>query len=498
MSEHHLHLADAVNLHALCEALLRCGCVSNPNDRQAVIDEWRARVGVIVGVEYSPNDRIHVSQILRASLKYAAGLELLVDTVAFFESEPDDLLTDCERLLPGLLPYRLRLQLRKALAGLVLAPAELAELYRASIHTAVPPLPTDGEALSLPLLIHHLLNIPALHGAFPYPVLEFVERLALRWPAAHPRLREWLDSAARVLSLDAAALARMRQSVARALERPLADAPSLLVEIGPASYETNRYEVNAWLWSGDGGLLCLHPDGAPFGEAALHGVLDTLHRQVLAELPERLEALTVEFALPRELMCWDVDQWLVQLGRRSRVKLGQSYRVVLRWRERLHDRQYWSFWPARWRALHDPGAPGERIYWLPAGGGYDRGADELLMNRLLRDRGLACLAIPFAVAPAPADSDPDPLYTALDQGTPVALWLRDPAADPQEVRLAIAPALAAEALADLPERIRKLRLEGPPEVAAHLALLWDDYDRREIAAPPLRSPAQSAPHPPEE
>lgn len=493
MSErhHHHHLADAASLDALCEALLRCGCVSYAPDRRAVIEAWRERVGVLIPVDESPSDRMQVTHMLRASLKYAAGLELLVDTVAIFEGEPDDLLLECERLLPGLLPYRLRLQLRRALADLALPPAELAELYRASIHTAVPPLPADGAQLGLQQLVHHLLNIPALHGAFPFPVLEFVERAALRRPAALARMREWVDRAAFVLGLDGGALARMRQAATRQGERPAAQAPGLLVEIAPASYEADRYEVDAWLWRGDGEVLCVRPDGRSFSEAALREVLDGLHRRVLAELPERLDALTVEFALPRELMCWDVDQWTVRLGRRSAVRLGQSYRVVLRWRERLRDRQYWSFWPARWRALLDPAAPGERVYWLPAAGRYDRGADELLMTRLLRDRGLACLAIPFAVPDAPGDDDPDPLYTALDQGTPVALWLRDPHADPAEVRLALAHALDPAALADLPERVRALRLEGPPPIAGHLALLWDDYDRREVGASPLLSPAPS-------
>jgi hypothetical protein len=131
------------------------------------------------------------------------------------------------------------------------------------------------------------------------------------------------------------------------------------------------------------------------------------------------------------------------------------------------------------------------IYWLDKLGDAAHFFRSLAVT--LDDRGVVCLALPFAPPAEPPRGD-DVLNTALNVGVPVAVWVRD-ASLAGSARQQIEQFLAEPSLGDLPTQAlaqRRAAAESgdAAHVGNHLSVLWDDPSRKP-PAPPLVAPQPS-------
>lgn len=72
---------------ALGDALLVCGCVSNPNDRETLLGQLPR--GIAGAIRRSPSDRIHVHNIVATCARFSGGLAALAAAVRRFEGDSE-------------------------------------------------------------------------------------------------------------------------------------------------------------------------------------------------------------------------------------------------------------------------------------------------------------------------------------------------------------------------------------------------------------------------
>jgi hypothetical protein len=491
----------------IVDALLACDTIAASAERTQVLGLLGDDEAFVHTIPITNKPKTDVIAIVRTCLAYPRGLARLVEIVAEYEEGSrafnalEALL--CEVFLPGCVPH----DRRKALEALVppalaLPPETLRALYAASLHfVGTPP------ALEEPTLWRALRRLASLPlqagGLFPYPIVEFAEQLAgyaaaQGQPGVAAAISAWSDAQLPTLPGLDAALEALRQSLrplappaAAAVAAAPAEAPRLLVEVVPSGKRARPLTANAWLWRGSGDGEALAVNAALKNVDALKDWINELLLAADRALLARMNALVIEFLLPRELLCLDVDQWPIQpVG----ISLGARYRVVVRWRNRNRDLGMLSPWLVKWQSLQALRAGGPRpsakppIYWLDKLGDAANFFRSLAVT--LDDCGVVCLALPFAPPAEPARGD-DVLNTALNVGVPVAVWVRE-ASLAGTARQQIEQFLAEPSLADLPTHAlaqRRAAAESgdAAHVGNHLSLLWDDPSRKP-PAPSLAAP----------
>ncbi|MER6632704.1 hypothetical protein ABT301_31545 [Streptomyces sp. NPDC000987] len=293
-------------------------------------------------------------------------------------------------------------------------------------------------------------------------------------------------------------LARNRQwalscGLAELLDRDRAASPAappvarphqeyLAIHIAPDPLEDGHYTVSYSLMSDARGRIW------ELGDTVVRVPTDRLQQTVTDVIRrveetggDRLAEVSLEFVLPFELLNLPVDRWPRDTSEVPGVPLAVDYPVVVRSLDRLQNRDWYRFWRSRWQQLARDEHPSKSVYVNVArsNGDHLRG----LEARLSDDEHCVALVLSEPPVPTRAHSRRE-LQAALRSGLPVVIWHRE-GRSPQEFRDVI-DGLLAEGLRRFPAKVAAFRRraaiedEDATHIGRHLAVLWDDPDRKPV------------------
>lgn len=352
----------------------------------------------------------------------------------------------------------------------------LDQLYRNSLPHDVAAHPA---ARTTAAVVFVLADMTRQQGRFPFPVLEFVERVAAYSgeSALAAELRAWVDRVGTELELASAMVDEMRRRVNQ-LAAPRSSDAHLQLSLRRSAYAPDTLLVRAWYRSdalAPLSVLDVEVSGAGSAEARLSALLKEMARDPRF----RVDTLGLEFFVERDLLSHRVDEWLVAPTGRTRIPTGTRYNCVLRSLERAELPEYLHNWSAKWVELLKllDRVAGETLTLLGAQQSGDPGAVYL---QLIRD-GVVGVCLTFA-PPDPAHADETVLDAVIDTGLPIAIWLKEPAGDEGALEAELRVFLASHLVADLRGAVQEHRSVARQDAAAgtlgsRLVLLWDDPTR---------------------
>jgi hypothetical protein len=463
-----LNQLSVLQIDGLVEALLACGVLQTLKGRQQVIGDLRE----IPGVDAIPEDSAasgHVRNIVKA-LDDRGQMSKLIYRVLYYEGgtkSSHELMIAFHEVQQNLFDAEILGAVRTAFANLQLPEATAKRLFSECAQGLTSLRDTPRDSYDMALL---LAGFPPQHRGFPYPAIEFIERVALSAPASAPQLRAIADSLAGVRGIKGQLAAGRLEGWKLATGQAV-----LLFELNPKG---NGFLVRALLWMADSlepVTLCVQD--APVDENRAQ----ELFRTSVAKAEQRSTNLLIQFAVKREMLCCPADQWDIDVaGYPARV--GGQYPVVVRCLDRLLDTRYEPRWKEKWKAVKFyAGQP----LWLHR-------ADEFQPRTLLAKLGQNAASgtfVSFAFIPSARPlPQGDPLSVLLSGGTPIAVWWRNCDPDPVKARAELEKLLAYESLEDLPALLKRIRNQAdqendPDHPGCRLTLLFDDYDHRPNALP---------------
>jgi len=415
------------DLSELVDALEACLSLADDNVRGTILGLVRPE---IVGqIMRAPARRADIFNIVSTCLSYPDGLRELVAAIRTFEggSLPMQHLDVLVKLLLG---SRLltgdQLRQLKTILDDPTKPAEiLPRIFRASYGESLAAISSENSAATRARLLSILAEAPKRVGGV-FPVLEFAARLAVCMPEIAPQLDVWLDEAAARLRVSTQEIDRLR-TLAKAQESVIsAPRPALMIMLRPSEADANPinsdqklFAVRAWLWPDPDnfGEQIKPPDDSTEDEdyhtrAQMPDVLNhLLYKECLPRLGT-IDDLVIEFFLPLPLLNDDVEQrWAVTTGIDEQSPLGLAKPVVVRSFERIASPDLigplWSPWKTKWEQLA-------------------ANIQNIAVSAVLYDY----VAVAQSFDPA---NQMQVLRTALNQGMPIALWLRTDASLPPDM-----------------------------------------------------------------
>lgn len=330
-------------------------------------------------------------------------------------------------------------------------------------------------------------------------LLELAERVAVKVQAPlAPELRRWTDEAAAAVALGAELSELRRKLEAEAPAEPL----FLLVKVDLAGRE--HFLLKIWKMDERGnGEVLAGGDGERHLLADLDRILEKALEAAYQKLGPALERarnrFTIEFALPRVLLCHPVERVRFDGGVGS-LPLAMLQTVVLRAAERLSEppgRPIWARWKEKWRAVlrGDPRDLGVMVFGTLEEFERERARAQLATHAY-------CVAFGEAAPRTPCESRHDPLRLGIiEPGVPIGLWVREPMSGAMPAEAGRNAASAVQALLEADEALRpdprasdgadhllakmnQLRagaFDEPPgtlrHAGHHVAVLWDDPRR---------------------
>lgn len=349
------------------------------------------------------------------------------------------------------------------------------------------------DGLDLKGLLLWLAELLIADGQIPRPLL--ASELASQ-RVSDPAFREALRAVADQWAAEVPGGRRILNKVRESAEAdsPNHAGPCVLIILDPDRNGGAGYRLSLILFrNGQDG----DPQPSDDGLLSIDDVRDRL-RECLPPLVQTLNrsSLLLEFAVPRNLLNVDFDQWSIPEGTGSNSSrsylLGVRYAVVVRDLERMSPIDDRSWWRARWQCLCDSGsqvADGVRWVSLTADHSYDSLTAELLREHA---RKQVCLAL--ASAPVTDTLSAELLEAGLTAGMPAAIWLRQVGTDSQAADgHYLGLAVKSGVLGRLPLTVLDLRQEAEAKrrdadhQGRRLSLLWDDPDRT-WKPPPFNMP----------
>ncbi|WP_159397080.1 CHAT domain-containing protein [Sorangium cellulosum] len=299
-----------------------------------------------------------------------------------------------------------------------------------------------------------------------HPLLDFVAVLIAlaAAPAAswtHPeQVSSLVDWAA--LAKDHLGLSELQRDALRRraheVERGFAKQETY-IDVALETVDQDRYRVHAFRVAVRGGRAESEP--IEFGEDREYG-FDELEALVAQQMTKLAKVKpVVELVVPVELLArCRADQWRIHHGiSPRRTSLGAAYRVVLRsWERCYENEEFWEAWQQRWRRFLAPPDQARACVCV----------DKVAELPSSSDHGAVKLRLP---------PDSDELAMLLEDGTPVAVWPREGAAEALDECLSMLPSGAQAP--DWRELVRQHRRSATEKhLDECLVLLWDDFDRR--------------------
>ncbi|MFJ4636795.1 caspase family protein [Streptomyces hygroscopicus] len=280
--------------------------------------------------------------------------------------------------------------------------------------------------------------------------------------AVATELRTWAQACAVRLGMKEVLLdhrARAADRAERARTAGPAEGRSIQIRLHPSGPGQRRaYEV----WSRRGAEVdALAKVDTPAAPEEMRRGIDAL----LAAHARATETV-VEFFVPSTDLELDVHCWPLDAGKPQERSLGTDFPVVVRCAE-LRQPERRHLWERRWSRVSGA-TPGD-LHWLP---GHTHSFAQV---RAAMERQETA---PGAMTASPARTRSEIFTACLFDGVPVLVWETgaEPSLDERQLRTL----LGSEPLEHLPQRLRKLRLEGDADdghPGRRLALLWDDPHR---------------------
>ena len=199
--------------------------------------------------------------------------------------------------------------------------------------------------------------------------------------------------------------------------------------------------------------------------------------KALSSLRGQRYNLTIEFFLPSDLMCLEVDRWKISDPIDEDICLGIQYPIRLRSLERLKlqylDR-YLSQWCDCWDRLNsivEEIMSRDSFEELKK---IDNFNWKLLKNKLTQKNGLK------VTVAHPKSIRKDLFRAILQAAIPIAIWIRNDISQIDQVT-EIDQVLTFKPLRYLGESIKKIRADADAQtedhLGFHLALLWENPHR---------------------
>ncbi|MGI5376114.1 effector-associated domain 2-containing protein [Streptomyces sp. CA-251387] len=366
-----------------------------------------------------------------------------------------------------------------ALGPLQMSYAARLALVRAATDDRLPAPPPHAETPWHDFL--HVAGQNAAPGGLP-PWMVYLDRSTAQMD---PRTATEVMARNRQWALKCELAGRLDQE--RARSRPAA-VPArrhqeyLAIHITPDPLEDGFYTLTYAFMSDARGLDWEHGD-TPVRVPAqgLQPTVSRIIRQVERVGGDRSAHLWLEFVLPFELLNLPVDWWPRDPGEVPHVPLAVDYPVVIRSLDRLQNTAWHRFWRHRWEQLAVGEHASESVYMNVArtNGDHLRGLEARLGDNE------HYVALVLSEPPLPGrEYGQRELQAALRSGLPVVIWHRANRST-QEFRDVLGT-LLDEGLQRFPAKVaayrRRAAIDGEngTHLGRHLAVLWDDPDRKPV------------------
>jgi hypothetical protein len=190
------------------------------------------------------------------------------------------------------------------------------------------------------------------------------------------------------------------------------------------------------------------------------------------------EELTIEFFLPKQLLCEDVEHWIPP---ECDEPIGVSYCVIIRSTERMMWKRLQIQWYKYWNRCKDKLQSNLKAGEIRLNEPQQNWRSEL-------DKCLIFFTLNFV-------AESDFVYRLIQAGIPLALWPRQPVQ--KEIYQEFSALLSScHKLEELPELIRQKRMEiwetNNRQHTGHISLLWDyplwDYPNKSLPQQKRQAP----------
>jgi vWA-MoxR associated protein C-terminal domain/vWA-MoxR associated protein middle region 0/Effector-associated domain 2 len=479
----------------LADALGRCRCLLDPDERRLVLELVSDDLGAPVPVGDHRRPSFFVLDLASVCLDNPRILRPLVDALSYVQ---DPAAAEVESLADALLPEPPfpaddAADLRTFLTGLEVP--RLPQLCR----DAAGPLqqvPRYDDPLTAFLELQRLNARP---DGMP-PALALIEHMAVEAPfPTGEALRRWNDRRAEDLEI-LTELRTLRQQVCRETPAEPTDA-YLVVRIEPHA-EPGRFRLTSWQHHDVDNPTAWHPRQGETVAVTPHTMeraVEDLVQEAEEDWAREARDIHLEFELGPEELTLPVHRWRKELDSGMASPLCVKYPIVVRSLERARSTRWHRSWKQRWQRLTDHP---ERMCGVVVGGKSPDdppyGESGALEARLEGNDLIGCLVL--SGPPRKGTEGDREARRGLRAGLPILLWdQRGRIRDPQvgEAGESVEN-LAVHNLPELHEGMRVLRREAHMDVTEgrqhhvghHLVLLWDDPTRPVGGEEPLTGPEQ--------
>lgn len=249
----------------------------------------------------------------------------------------------------------------------------------------------------------------------------------------------------------------------------------LLIELEPEldDFDEN-FIIHAWCIRSQKNIINISPDNDQTVELKdMPLLLGDLFKSINNDLIVANNELTIEFFLPFHLLSYSVEHWAVINSDQNNIPIGVRYPVIVRSRDRLQKSGYWPYWKALWNKRINQTSQDSSVVWM------DTDKPRAIFSQFDQtDAFLLVMTFPYKEI----NPRTSMLVEAIKLGTPIALWARQ-IDKTDNIEEELKNLISTNSLVDLPERIRKKRIEKWETEEEHMAgynlsLLWDDPDKQ--------------------
>jgi hypothetical protein len=360
-------------------------------------------------------------------------------------------------------PLQLQLmELKPLLANITLINNELKNLAVAGVTSpnrrVVPPNCHEKETLIC--LLEWLAKMP-VSSTGRMPLLDFVAQINQYASPTHKKQIEvWIKNVAEDQGIEIP----LSKS-----NTPLSLPAYLLIELALKYKDKKYYTVQAWLFMTTENVKNIYTK-----DKAILNEMPILTKEILGiidDLNVNHKQLTIEFILPRHLLCHNVEHWTDEWG----DPLGIRYRVVVRSHERLRNKKLQRFWCACWNEAKQKGTLQQAVKTCAVR--IDKTPLRHFHSKV--DNGKFCFIL-TSVPKIMKNLEKDVFFALTKSGVPIALWPRQ-INSAHELIQQLNELLSCP-LEQLPQCLFKNRYdlwkdEKEQHTGYHLSLLWDDPDR---------------------
>lgn len=481
------------NKRKLLKVLLACPCISEKESRQTVIKQLRDDIKN--KVKQNSKASVEVTELIDTCLDYPGGLEELVEIVHDFERNSFQIQAVFQTIarifeFELVISYDQHAELLKRAIKFIfehdLLTEDLLQLYKDCLSSDLQEAPEEPTGLFS--ILKNLWDIRTSEGI--YASLVFIERLVYQAKGGcrENELTAWTDEIARFIGIKQQ-IAQLRNKINNKNKELSTKQPPayLLIDIYPDEHNINTareklFFIEILLWQDRDNVEYLYANDIPVSLEKVRKRLNESYRNHASKLLPVIDHLTIEFFLPNEFICHDVDQWFLKEEGAFETKWGTHCPIVVRSRDRAIKSQkspfWYKDWTLKWKLFQSLSQHNhtDYMFWI-----CDRTEHEpkQLYEFLRHDKQTICLGLLFM--PTNNSGQLGFLTAILQAGMPVALWPRadkNVSRNSTDVRTKIEAIVLDNKLSELPNLIHKERQlaasKNKSDLGNYLTLLWDD------------------------